>query len=60
MITKLILLDIGITHWGTPYPNMNEAKRNYLYDDYLNMDDADKEAALGGLIPVATAPSDLI
>ncbi|MFO7576052.1 MAG: alpha/beta hydrolase [Bacteroidales bacterium] len=60
MITKLILLDIGITHWGTPYPNMNEATRNYLNEVYLNMGDDDKVAALGGLIPLATAPADLI
>jgi pimeloyl-ACP methyl ester carboxylesterase len=56
MITKLILLDIGIPTW----PPLTEELREYLYAVYSAMTYEDKVAALNGLIPPATAPADLL
>ncbi len=56
MITKLILLDIGIPTWLP----MTQELREIYYESYSGMTYENKVAALNGLIPPATAPEDLL
>lgn len=56
MIREMILLDIGITTW----PPMTQELLDLYYQRNLAMTPEEKEYALSGLIPPATAPADLL